>query len=365
MCRDKTLQHRHRAYHACAAFPVPRPPRMARQAKYFSTTIAQHLLDLLTQKDIDVQPILAAGGLSRECLDGKVAWLPLSTGRDMMLAALHETGNPHLGLVLARATFPSAHGLVGHLLQACTTLGEAIVMADRYSGLISNALHSPLLREGDACLWSVQFDDEDPAFAKAAIDFVVAARYRFLGLVNGDRRNYVRDIWFSFPAADGQHWPRIYEDVFHRPVQFDQKISGLLLEKQAVDLPLRHIDVGIKRILELEAEKQLSAHNEHTLFLINAKAGLAILLSQGRASRENLAASLDISSRQLHRGLLAAGTNYSSLLDAIRLDFAEKLLGSGASVTEISDKLGFGERTSFTRWYKAKTGNTVGTRKKR
>ncbi|SIM66750.1 transcriptional regulator [Mycobacteroides abscessus subsp. abscessus] len=64
-----------------------------------------------------------------------------------------------------------------------------------------------------------------------------------------------------------------------------------------------------------------------------------------------VAASLHIGERTLHRRLAREGTSYRALLDEVRETLARELLRNGLSVREVSDRLGYSEPAAFTHAY--------------
>jgi AraC-like DNA-binding protein len=75
----------------------------------------------------------------------------------------------------------------------------------------------------------------------------------------------------------------------------------------------------------------------------------------------SVARRLGLSSRTLSRKLEEQGTNFRTLLDAVRKDIALRELAAGAlPLTDIAERLGFGNTPSFHRAFKRWTGTTIG-----
>lgn len=69
------------------------------------------------------------------------------------------------------------------------------------------------------------------------------------------------------------------------------------------------------------------------------------------------AKTLNLSDRSLHRRLSEAGTSYQQVLDNVRLRRARELLdNSDLPMSEISDRLGFSEMASFSRFFRRVSG---------
>ncbi|MEC7258808.1 MAG: helix-turn-helix transcriptional regulator, partial [Pseudomonadota bacterium] len=66
---------------------------------------------------------------------------------------------------------------------------------------------------------------------------------------------------------------------------------------------------------------------------------------------------LGVSERSLHRKLAETGTSYRQILDNVRLRRARELLdNSDLPMSEISERLGFSEMASFSRFFRRVAG---------
>ena len=84
---------------------------------------------------------------------------------------------------------------------------------------------------------------------------------------------------------------------------------------------------------------------------------IELLLPTGRCSVEQVARSLGVDRRTVHRHLAEAGQTYSSVLNATRVDLAEHLVaGRRYSLTEVADLLGFSSASNFSRWFSNEFG---------
>lgn len=83
---------------------------------------------------------------------------------------------------------------------------------------------------------------------------------------------------------------------------------------------------------------------------------------QGSLQAADIARSLDISTRTLHRALAASGETFGALLIQTRVDVAIRMLGSPlfdrVTTAEIGRRAGFSDASHFTRVVRRKTGQT-------
>ena len=86
------------------------------------------------------------------------------------------------------------------------------------------------------------------------------------------------------------------------------------------------------------------------------------LLSSGDCSRANVALRLNISERTLQNRLGERGTSYRKLLNETRRELAEQYMSEGLhTVSEVAFLLGFSEISSFSRAFRAWTGESPST----
>jgi AraC-like DNA-binding protein len=68
-----------------------------------------------------------------------------------------------------------------------------------------------------------------------------------------------------------------------------------------------------------------------------------------------------MSARTLRRRIDAEGASFRSLVESVRRERADELLGEGRTVKEVCFLLGFSEPSAFVRAFKRWTGRTPGT----
>jgi AraC-like DNA-binding protein len=89
------------------------------------------------------------------------------------------------------------------------------------------------------------------------------------------------------------------------------------------------------------------------------RAELLKTLRGGMPTAEEVAQSLHMSVRTLHRNLREEGVTYSELLHALRQEQASRYLADpGITISEVAFLLGFSELSSFYRAFKRWTGTT-------
>lgn len=323
-----------------------------------SVLIVHHLLALLERDSGSSQAVLEEAGLAGRTFDNPNEWVSQALCREIILAAWRLGHDTATGLRLSQITFPTGFGIIGHMAQASPTLSEIINTVNRYECLLGDIFTSTLEHEPGTGVWTLSVHEPDALANRFMVDFGLGTRHMLLLLLKERRSNILVEARFAYPEPPPAE-RAYYEKVFGCPALFDQPHSGLVFRASALSLPLSNLDQGLKPTLEQEADRQVKALQQEKSVAEHARDRLATLIRQGTASREALASSLGISSRHLHRELDDEGTSYSALLDELRLERAEQLLASPATLEEIGRQLGFREASSFMRWYRKKTGHTA------
>ena len=82
-----------------------------------------------------------------------------------------------------------------------------------------------------------------------------------------------------------------------------------------------------------------------------------MLLPLGRCSTQQVARSLGVTQRTLHRQLAAEGQSFSAIVHTTREALAERYLAADRySLTDVSELLGFTAPSAFSRWFRQRFG---------
>lgn len=140
------------------------------------------------------------------------------------------------------------------------------------------------------------------------------------------------------------------------PVEFGQAVNALWFDRALLDAPLRGSlpslhQVAAQRVAEQVAQKVNVAAGPWLSHGLTVQIEERLrrhpeLLGQGI---DSLADTLGLHPRTLQRRLREEGEQHSGIVNRVRHDLARQwLLGTTLSIEEISDRLGFADRRSFT-----------------
>jgi AraC-like DNA-binding protein len=85
---------------------------------------------------------------------------------------------------------------------------------------------------------------------------------------------------------------------------------------------------------------------------------IALLLPNGQARLDSVAAQLGAAPRALQRSLEAEGTTFAGLLGEVRRELAQVYLDGSQPITAVSEQLGYASPSAFTRWFVSEFGTS-------
>jgi AraC-like DNA-binding protein len=142
--------------------------------------------------------------------------------------------------------------------------------------------------------------------------------------------------------------PADWQRAVQAPVYFGAEQNLIVFSARWLDQPIERADPDLRRLLldkvvELEARAAVD-------FPTRVAAVIRSSLLAGDASQTNVAGRLAISSATLKRRLASSGCSFSVLVDQTRMEMASQLLSnSRASMAQITDILGYGHSSTFSR----------------
>lgn len=145
---------------------------------------------------------------------------------------------------------------------------------------------------------------------------------------------------------------------FASPVHFGDTVTELVFSRDALNAPLTSADPHLLEILLPAADERRNRPTPPQLFADQVRRAISATLGQEDVPLESVARRLGMTGRSLQRHLKEEGTSFQQVRDAMRLELAERYLGKGMSLAEISFLLGFSEPSAFFRAFKRWTGLT-------
>ena len=266
---------------------------------------------------------------------------------------------PALGIRLGLACRPRDFGVVGYMVSACGTLGQALLRYHRYHELLQSGLvsHSRIEGGGLHMSWT-----QAVANTPRASEYSLAAFVSLCQALIGRPIKPIRaGLPFAAPTDAG-----VYRALLGCPVDFDCDAIKLSIPAHLLALPITSKDSYLLRLLEQQAQALLhqrpqAADDEAGNFFARVQEQIVEAMKNGDASAEAVAKAVGVSTRSFYRLLSRAGYSYRGLLAHTRHSLARQYLADPAlAQTDIALLLGYAEQSSFIRAFRGWTGMTPG-----
>ena len=290
--------------------------------------------------------------LTNACAGQKVSHIPAPQFTVMLKKLALYMRDPAIALSIAQCVNTANLGILGYLLHACDTLGEALVRLQRYGKLIINDMDHIRLAQVNTNM-EIQWPDI-AAGEQLIMEFGMAVMRQFSLQLAGRplQLNYVH----LMHELVGDAAP--YESFFGCEVFFNQPLNLMSFPATNLDIPIEKPDKALLGILQQQAEEALKNLPSVDVFLQQAQRQLMDLCQQGEPSLMQLADRLHLSQRTLQRRLAKYDLSFQQLLDDVRQQLCRQYLQQQVSLSDIAQLIGYSDQSAFTRAYKRWTGTT-------
>lgn len=301
--------------------------------------------------DIDPVQLLRTVGLDPASLDLQDRWVPAASVARLLELSSTVSSRPDFALKLAEHRRLSTLGPLSVSIREEPNARSAFQMLIRYQHMYNEALHIRMTERDGLSAIRVSFDAGEPMPVRQSIELAVTVVYQLLRNLLGDRWHPVSvSFEHSRPADDSTH-----RRMFGAPLTFDNDFSGIVTYTNDLNKPNRLSDPGLRSYAKQFLDT-ISTPEEPTLEG-RVRELVELLLPTGRCSIDQVARSLGVDRRTVHRHLAKSGQTFTSVLDTTRAELANRMVsGSRYSFTEISEMLAFSTPSSFSRWFNQQFG---------
>ncbi len=321
-----------------------------------SSSWAAGIVAALELGDVDCRSLFAQLGLDYAALSDPDARFAQDAMTRLWHLAVQASGNPAIGLNMAKIQRPSAFNVVGYAVMSSRNLLEGFARLVRYQRIIAEGADISFhpTPEGYEMLLAIH-GDRLPS-ARQSAEASLAHSLAFSRWLTGKP---LRPRLVSLMGAAPENL-QPYQEVFQCPLKFDAEHYALLFDRADLDAPLPSANEALAQLHDRFAGEYL-ARFSGTRVTHQARQVLCRLLPQGEPKREAVAQALLLSERTLQRRLQDEGTSYQHLLDDTRRELASQYLGqANLTLLEISYLLGFSDPSNFFRAFRRWFNTTPG-----
>ncbi|MFI7409712.1 AraC family transcriptional regulator [Streptomyces sp. NPDC049627] len=308
-------------------------------------------VELCRTLGIDPQALMKRVGLDTAALAVQDRWISGAAAVQLLELSATASGHDDFGLLMAEFRRFANLGPVSLVVREEPDVRSALGLLIRHQHMYNEVLHARLSEGDGLATLKVDLQIGEAMEARQATELAVAAFHRILRGFLGARWQPL-SVWFRHPApAD----TATHQRAFGPMVGFGREFDGIVFYSDDLDAPNAMADPLLREYARQYFESIVVPKDATVADRVREL--IEVLLPSGRCSIEQVARSLGVDRRTVHRQLASSGETFSSLLNATRMHLAEQFVANPRrSLTEISDLLGFSSLSAFSRWFSERFG---------
>lgn len=298
---------------------------------------------------LDPRRMLRSVGLDPRALSDPDLRIPAARVGALLEKSALESGCLTIGLQMAESRRLSDFGALSLLLTHQRTMREVLTTTIEYLHVLNESLALTLEEAGDLVI--VREEIVASRAVRQATELAVGVLFRMFRAQLGPQwKPYGVNFVHAAPPDLSVH-----RRLFGMKPAFGAEFSGIVCKARDLDRANPSADPQMARYAKQFVETMPGAAKRS--ITQEVRKTVYLLLPQGRATIEQVAAALGLNVRALQRQLAGEGAIFSDLLNGVRSDLASRYAGNPAhALTEVSAMLGFSHSSAFSRWYKAQFG---------
>ncbi|MBK1872436.1 MULTISPECIES: AraC family transcriptional regulator [unclassified Marinobacter] len=312
------------------------------------------LAELLKTIGLDERDLLLRVGLDPVRLQSTDVRVSHAQANEFVTRAIIESGEPGLGIMLARELKLPLHGALGVAVMSSRTLKDALDMMTRYLTLRAPHLRVSSREHGDAMHYTIRCDG-DPGPLQGFIVDAMLFGCAFMGEQLTGTTIGGAAILRKGPEPS---YFRRFRQAIVIPVNYGSQEDALVIPQGMLSAPIRFSDDQLAASSRAQCEDALKQLTEDAGF--GCRVRRVIETSYPFPPKlARVAATLFVSERTLKRRLQEENASFQNLVDQVRLERARELLtGTSMNLNQIADVLGYADAANFTRAFKRWTGSS-------
>ena len=309
-------------------------------------------VDLGRTLGLDAARLVREAGLDPASLSLQDRWVPASAVTELLERSAAESGREDFGLLLAERRRLSNLGPLSLVIREEPDVRSALKLMVRHQHTYNESLHIRLTERNGIASVRLHLDIGERRSTRQATELAV-------GAMHGILRGFLGTQWQPAETTFTHSAPRdrtTHLRLFGPHLEFDHEFTGMALYTTDLDTSNPMSDPLLRPYTQQLLES-VDSTTQETAVRDRVQELVELLLPTGRCSADQVARSLGVDRRTVHRRLADEGHTYSEILDSTRLDLAGRVVAKqGRSLTEIADMLGFSSPASFTRWFRSHHG---------
>lgn len=304
-------------------------------------------VDLAQAAGLDAHAMLRRAGLNMRSLADPETPVSTQGVRQLLQASAEASGWEDFGLQLAARRSFSNLGPISLVLKAEPSARAALDTLCRYLRLLNASLLTRLDEHDGLLQISEDILSEPGARLEQSMQLAVGVMHRILRELLGPTW---QPLWVSFKQARPLK-PERFERFFDTRVDFDAGFNGIVCRAADLARQLPSSQPELVAFARHQLDQALAQEQLGTLS--TARQLIMALLPGGRCTAQQVAAHLGVDRRTLHRHLQRENSDFSQLLQAVRVEMARHQVGqSQRPLAEVAALLGFASASAFAYWFR-------------
>ncbi|MNS01558.1 Transcriptional activator NphR [compost metagenome] len=267
------------------------------------------------------------------------------------------SGNKDIGLVVG-GRMPVLRGdLFEYVFLSSSTFGQGLNTAIKYYHLFTSAFDVLKLEVKGEDAYLIGLEHSIRHYLECAISILLA----YLKHVSNEKFKPL-EVWLTYrEGADAEQ----YQEIWGCPVYFNMPEGCIKFNADILNDSSVAANKTLNKIHETIIEESLTQIEKHEL-VFKIENTLQDQLKSGNFKIDDIAKTLNITSKALRTDLKEIGTSYEKVLNEYRQKLARDLLeNTQLKSDEVVYLLGFSEPSAFSRAFKYWTGETPSQYRKR
>lgn len=318
---------------------------------YVRAAALSNFVEVARQVGLDPIAAVRSVGLDPRALAEPEMRVPAAEVAQLLERSAEAADCPTFALRMVRSRQLAQFGAISLLLTHQATLREALATIIEYRNLLNESLAMSLEEHGDLVILREELVVAPGAPMRQAYELAIGVMFRVCDALLGGRwRPYSVNFTHAAPADLSAH-----RSVFGANLEFGSEFNGIVFGAADLDRPNPTADLALAEYARTFVDSLPKAHGGSTAREVSK--AIYLLLPVGRASIVQVAQGLGVNARTLQRRLAAEGEAFSELVDRVRRDLAVRYVANPAySLAQVARMLGYGQHSSFTRWFGGEFG---------
>lgn len=317
-----------------------------------------HYREVAQSVGLDPWQMVRQAGLPRTCLEQPDLKIPSDAVRELLENSASLSGVEGFGLLMVEGRRMSNLGLLGILTREEPTVRHVLASFARHGRLHNESLVQRVEEDQGIAIIYEELLTERPGGTRQAMEVVVGVLIRLLKVFLGADWAPRRISFTHAVPADAS----VHRRVLGRMPEFGASFNGIVCLSQDLDTPIASADPVVADYLHRQLEAAASALDS---VAEDVRQTIVLLLPSGRCTSDQVAQLMGINRRTLNRRLQQEGVSYLDLLDDIRRMLAQRYVRDRKrALNDVAHLLGFGQASSFSRWYREAFGHSADEERK-